>query len=1079
MLAVTIWSLNYALSLMSSTLPIALFWDKIVYLGTVVIGPAWLAFTLQYTGRGKWLVGRNIALLGIIPLVTLALVWTNENHSLIYTWAGFETVGSFLVLNVSYGPWFWFHIAYTYALLLLGTILLFQTLFGSSKPRLYRGQFVVVLIGVLAPWVVSALDLAELGPFSIPIDLAPFALTLTGLTVTWGLFGFRFLDIIPVARDAVVDGIRDGMIVSDLQDRIIDLNPSAKELIGTPAAQAIGKQVGQMLPFWAEISELRQEAIAIQTETIWDRDGKQYHYEIRISPLTNRHGRLTGQLIFLRDITERKRTELLNRTLFRITNAINTTANLDELYASIHDTLGAVIDTTNFYIALYHKATNSISFPYFEDEMDSGYDYIRDFTATNSLTGEVILSRAPLFLTQEMLLERAEKNQILGTVPKIWLGVPLKIKAEVIGVMAVQSYYDAGRFKKTDLAILNAVAGQIAIVIDRRRTEEELQRNREAAVQFSEYLTALQEITIQLSKTESTDDLCLLAVQLGRSHLGFERVSIWFIEEHLGIMRGSFGTNERGELRDERKAQIEFRQEGLAWHLFSQKEPMALIEHSSLGDHLGREVGEGDNAVAALWDGDEVIGVICVDNLLTGQPITENQLEVLRLYAITLGHLITRKRVDEELKKHRDHLEELVEERTTEFEIALQETTNLLEAAKDILSANSVEEICENLISNLKQLVSADRSTLFLVDYERREILLNMVRGNFDGEVPITYDELMAGIFGIVYRERRPILSVHPEDGVEPDATKARRYRDDAGPLIVCPLMTKDNLIGQFTVVNRLDQRVFTQHEMDLLMNLATQAAAAIENLRLFENMQQAKEEAVSANKELEAVNKELEAFAHSVSHDLRAPLRHIDGFIEILEKRTRSLLDGQSLHFMENISDAAKRMGILIDDLLAFSRMGRQEIVEKQVDLAVLTKDVIRELTPDTQDRTVHWKVADLPTVSGDQAMLRLVLVNLISNALKFTSPLQEAEIEIGCILDSDTEVEIFVRDNGVGFDMNFADKLFGVFQRLHHTDEFEGTGIGLANVRRIISRHGGRTWADGKVDHGATFYFSLPISK
>ncbi|SPF50535.1 PAS domain S-box (fragment) [Syntrophobacter sp. SbD1] len=227
---------------------------------------------------------------------------------------------------------------------------------------------------------------------------------------------------------------------------------------------------------------------------------------------------------------------------------------------------------------------------------------------------------------------------------------------------------------------------------------------------------------------------------------------------------------------------------------------------------------------------------------------------------------------------------------------------------------------------------------------------------------------------------------------------------------------------------------------------------------------------------QLEAANKELEAFAYSVSHDLRAPLRHIDGFLELLQKKTAASLDERSQHYMTTISDAARRMGTLIDDLLSFSRMGRHEMCKMQVDLGSLAQEVIREIEPEAAGRAVRWQVADLPVVTGDQSMLRIVLVNLISNALKFTQPREQAEIEIGCTPDRGTETILFIRDNGVGFDMNYADKLFGVFQRLHRADEFEGVGIGLANVRRIINRHGGRTWAEGKIDHGATFYFSLP---
>lgn len=241
---------------------------------------------------------------------------------------------------------------------------------------------------------------------------------------------------------------------------------------------------------------------------------------------------------------------------------------------------------------------------------------------------------------------------------------------------------------------------------------------------------------------------------------------------------------------------------------------------------------------------------------------------------------------------------------------------------------------------------------------------------------------------------------------------------------------------------------------------------------------QELEKRVIERTSQLEAANKELEAFAYSVSHDLRAPLRHIDGFLELLQKRATGALDERSQHYMDTISDAAKRMGSLIDDLLAFSRMGRCEMAQQPVELSVLVQEVIQEYELETQDRLIQWRIADLPTVTGDLAMLRAVFANLIANALKFTRQRQPAKIEIGCLPKQNAETIIFIRDNGAGFDMAYADKLFGVFQRLHRVDEFEGSGIGLANVRRIINRHGGRTWAEGQVDQGAAFYFSLPQS-
>lgn len=226
---------------------------------------------------------------------------------------------------------------------------------------------------------------------------------------------------------------------------------------------------------------------------------------------------------------------------------------------------------------------------------------------------------------------------------------------------------------------------------------------------------------------------------------------------------------------------------------------------------------------------------------------------------------------------------------------------------------------------------------------------------------------------------------------------------------------------------------------------------------------------------QLETANKELEAFSYSVSHDLRAPLRHIDGFVKLLNKQASEKLDERGRRYLDIIADSARQMGSLIDDLLVFSRMSRSELRQAKVSTDSLVHEAIGGLQSEIHGRQINWKIAPLPEVTADAAMLRQVWVNLIANAVKYSRTRQEAEIEIGCNSDNG-ELVFFVRDNGVGFDMQYAHKLFGVFQRLHRAEEFEGTGIGLANVRRIIHRHGGRTWADGKLEGGATFFFSLP---
>jgi signal transduction histidine kinase len=230
-----------------------------------------------------------------------------------------------------------------------------------------------------------------------------------------------------------------------------------------------------------------------------------------------------------------------------------------------------------------------------------------------------------------------------------------------------------------------------------------------------------------------------------------------------------------------------------------------------------------------------------------------------------------------------------------------------------------------------------------------------------------------------------------------------------------------------------------------------------------------------SRTAELEASNRELEAFSYSVSHDLRAPLRHVDGYADLLKRQSADTLDEKGKRYLATISESAKSMGMLIDDLLSFSRMGRSEMRTTTVSLASLVAEVRQEVERDAADREIAWVVAPLPEVQADPALLRQVVTNLPSNAVKYTRQREVARIEIGAV-ESGTETTVFVRDNGVGFDPAYSHKLFGVFQRLHSAEEFEGTGIGLANVHRIIQRHGGKTWAEGQVGQGATFYFSLP---
>jgi PAS domain S-box-containing protein len=284
---------------------------------------------------------------------------------------------------------------------------------------------------------------------------------------------------------------------------------------------------------------------------------------------------------------------------------------------------------------------------------------------------------------------------------------------------------------------------------------------------------------------------------------------------------------------------------------------------------------------------------------------------------------------------------------------------------------------------------------------------------------------------------------------------------------------------GTLTVVS---YNATTFYDRDRSLQGVFAAARDMTELKRFEHALQQneiqRERDTEHAKALALVNQELEAFSYSVSHDLRAPLRHIHGYVEMLRGATEGQLSDKATRYLQTITDASMEMGDLIDDLLAFSRLGRAEIRETSVQLTDLVEEVIRGLEMATRGRHIVWHVAPLPQVVGDAALLKQVLTNLVDNALKYSRTRDPATIEIGSAGTEGERIILFVRDNGVGFDMQYAHKLFGVFQRLHRAEDFEGTGIGLATVRRIIGRHGGRVWAQGAAQKGATFYFTLEVS-
>jgi PAS domain S-box-containing protein len=384
----------------------------------------------------------------------------------------------------------------------------------------------------------------------------------------------------------------------------------------------------------------------------------------------------------------------------------------------------------------------------------------------------------------------------------------------------------------------------------------------------------------------------------------------------------------------------------------------------------------------------------------------------------------------------------------------------------------------------LIQLCSEDHQTcrvvlgIDTVDGRRREF-----RARFPAPGPVARQVIEHG----AYLDLRPLPCAFPADAI-PFGDIARA----SASLMNVPVRKEQNTIGVLSIQS-YNANAYTSEDLEELQALADHCGGALERIRAEEQiarlnreLQHHLEEAQLGNTDLErrvaertaqleAINKELEAFSHSVSHDLRAPLRSVRGFSEVLLERYAGKLDDSALDFLRRTRDSCEEMNNLIKDLLKLSRLNQGELHQQTVDLSRLARSIADELAREQPGREVRWSIAPGLQTQGDERLLRLVLDNLLRNAWKFTSQRREARIEFGAT--ADPQPAFYVRDNGAGFDMEHVGKLFRVFQRLHSAQDFPGTGVGLATVQRVINRHGGRVWAIGSPDQGATFYFTLPV--
>jgi PAS domain S-box-containing protein len=541
MLLVVEWSLGYALELGSVDLPTKIFWAKVEYLGIVTLPLVWLVFALQYTGRERWLTRRYLVLLAMGPLITLSLVWTNGVHGLIWSRTGLDAGGPFPLLDVTYGAWFWVHLAFSHLLVLFGTILLVLVAFRSS--RLYRQQAIALLIGVLAPWVANGLYVLDLGP-DPNLDPTPFAFTLSGLALVWGLFRFRLLDIAPVARRAVVDGIGDGVIVLDVRNRVVDLNPAAQRIIGLPAADAIGRPASQVLADYPELVEHCRDVTEVRTEitlraehlgSVQDEtpDGGQAerHYDLRISPLTDGRGYLVGQAVLLHDVTARKQAEealYAQKQLFENLVAVaRATAERPTLDATLQNALDVAATLTGaehgglFLLDKSGSVTQSILLRKKEtpEQQQAIIAHIMDTKLAASVTGHRQAALVPDILQDERWLLLADRPHTSCAA----LAVPIVSGAVLVGVLTLL-HSQPGYFSSEHLRLMQAAADQMSLALRNAQIFDAQRR-------IADWQITLYEVLHTVAEQTDPDKVAHVAVEIINQFAGWPRVAIAWPDE--------------------------------------------------------------------------------------------------------------------------------------------------------------------------------------------------------------------------------------------------------------------------------------------------------------------------------------------------------------------------------------------------------------------------------------------------------------------------------------------------------------------------------------------------------------------
>ncbi|UCE17893.1 MAG: PAS domain S-box protein [Gemmatimonadota bacterium] len=760
--------------------------------------------------------------------------------------------------------------------------------------------------------------------------------------------------------EQLFESAQEAIVMADMEGNVQRINSEFRRLFGYTREETLGQSLdelvapGELLEEAESITATVSSGEKVAAETLRRRkDGRLFNVSILASPIIVGKDQV-GVYGIYRDITDRVRTEKIQRVLYQISNAANTTEDLTKLYKSIHHVLGTVLDTTNFFIALYDRDNDVISLPYFINEKDS----YTSFPAGKSLISYVISQDASLLLTEEDIRKLKHTGEVeeVGAPAKVWVGVPLRVGQDVVGAVGVQSYRDVSRYTEKHLEILEFVSDQIALAIQFKQKEEGLRLEKA-------YLEQL---------FESAQEAIVMADNNGRiMRLNSEFVRLFGYEREEAIGRSIDDLIAPENLRDE---------------------AVSITDKVTHGQNVAIE------SLRRRKDG------MLINVSVLASPINVGE-EQVALYGIY----------------------------------------------RDITGRKQSEEALRESEEKYRNLIDQSRDAIYLLFNGKFEI----INKRFEELFGYNQEETNAPEFNfmnLVSPKSVPVIEERIEK-VKRGETVPPQY--------------------EFTAVSRDGTEVVVETSVSYIQykgGIATQGV-----LRDITERVRAEKALREYATELERSNQELEHFAYIASHDLQEPLRMIASYMQLLKRRYSDRLDSDATEFIGFAVDGAVRMQNLINDLLAFSRVGTRGKPFKPTKCEDVLKQVLVNLKVAIEESQARVTHDALPAVVADGTQLVQVFQNLIGNAIKFRSAMNP-EIHVGVVRDNG-EWRFSVADNGIGIDSQYTERIFRIFQRLHTKDEYPGTGAGLAICKKIVERHGGRIWAGSQPEQGSIFYFTIPM--